>query len=116
MKKIALATLALTLCLLSTHAAHASSQADFTLVNDTGRIIESIRFKQHRSLYWGNNVLFGAWLLPGVETPIEFYAPPSCNMDIEIRYIDGSTDEYVKGQNLCRTSTIRFMYGHSTSW
>jgi hypothetical protein len=116
MKKLYVCALSLAMCLLCVRDAHASSVADFTLVNDTGRVIESIRFKAHRAPFWGNNVLFEALLLPGVVTPIEFYAPPSCNMDIQIRYLDGSSDEYVKGQNLCATTAIRFKYGRSTSW
>jgi hypothetical protein len=108
MKILAAIALALTLISVSPDTSHAQDNLDFTLINDTGRVITSLRFKAHGSLYWGNDVLFDGVLLPGQIVPIVFYYAASCSSDIQLGYLDGSTQEYRDGQNLCRTTAIRF--------
>jgi hypothetical protein len=116
MKEIAALTLALALFSAPLSSARALSAADFMLVNNTGYTIKSIRFKAHNAPYWGNDALFNAVLFQGGSMPIEFYYLPSCNLDIQIEYLNGATDTYVQGRNLCRTKGIRFLKGFLSSW
>ena len=87
-------------------AAPAGSQQDFTIVNNTGRMLMTLNVSPNDQNEWGPDIL-GADTLPNGGSGQVSFARGSdqCLWDIRATFDDGQTGDW-RGVNLCETSTV----------
>ena len=108
MKKLAFAAVA-AFALLSGPAA-ATAQQDFTILNNTGSVIEQVFVSASKTDDWEDDVLGEDVLEDGGRVKIRFdKEEESCLFDIRVAYTDGETAVW-HGINLCEVSVVALKY------
>ena len=108
MKKLGLAAIA-AFAFLSGPAA-AAAQQDFTILNNTGYVIERVYVSASKTDEWEEDVLGEDVLEDGNRVKIRFDKDEeSCLFDIRVAYTDGETADW-HGINLCEVSVVGLKY------
>ncbi len=87
-----------------------ADQRDFTLVNDSGRVITHVYVSPSKDREWGDDILGRDVLQPGESVFIYFsrYDAGSCFYDIRVVGSNGAEEGILTGVNLCTTDTVTF--------
>ncbi|MGZ8282607.1 MAG: hypothetical protein ACXWUN_06595 [Allosphingosinicella sp.] len=83
-----------------------AAQQDFTLVNNTGRIVMTLNVSPSDSDEWGPDILGADVVANGQSAQISFErGQAQCNWDFRATYDDGETTD-ARGVNLCEVATV----------
>ncbi len=83
---------------------------NFWLLNNTGQVISRFYVSPHESGRWGRDVLGRAELMNGLGVLIVFEPDTisSCYMDFRLVFVDGSSQTYEQGRDVCQLSAVQF--------
>jgi hypothetical protein len=104
-------TVLMAVMVLGAGICQAQSQ-DFTLENETGKVITAVYFRAYDS-NWSLNFLGSGVLFHGYEKPIYFFQhrQTACHLFIKVRFLDGSEQTSAATENLCATDRITVFDG-----
>ena len=109
-KNLARLSLAAALLLGGTRL-QAQDLRNFSVVNNTGKLITRLYVSPQETGAWGGDVVGPTTTLPdGWQTTIYFNPAwrSSCVMDFMLVFSDGSTQFYTQGRNVCPLSAVQF--------
>ena len=100
---------------LSTTAAFAQSEQDFTLVNGTEYVIDEVYVAPNTGKTWGPDIMGDGVLAAGASKLVKFRSGTShCLYNMRVKWADGSNSEWSTDFDLCTISKITLRYNKST--
>lgn len=100
---------------LSTTAALAQAEQDFTLVNGTEYVIDEVYVAPNTGKTWGPDIMGDGVLDAGASKLVKFRSGTShCLYNMKVKWADGTNSEWSKDFDLCTISKITLKYNKST--
>lgn len=100
---------------LSTTAALAQAEQDFTLVNGTDYVIDEVYVAPNTGKTWGPDIMGDGVLDAGASKLVKFRSGTShCLYNMKVKWADGTNSEWSKDFDLCTISKITLKYNKST--
>ena len=100
---------------LSTTAALAQSEQDFTLVNGTEYVIDEVYVAPNTGKTWGPDIMGDGVLDAGASKLVKFRSGTShCLYNMRVKWADGTNSEWSTDFDLCTINKITLRYNKST--